>query len=99
MASIESTIAGIESKVHQLVIENDSLRIKVQEAETTIARLQENINLSNQTIKKLTEENHQLLISRNRPTAACDRDTVVRRIEALINTIDESLTLLGEPKK
>lgn len=99
MSSIETTIAGIESKVHQLVIENDSLRVKVQSAEATINQLQENINLSNQTIKKLTEENNQLLISRNQPTTTCDRDAIVRRIEALIDTIDESLTLLGESKK
>lgn len=98
MSSIETTIAGIESKVHQLVIENDSLRVKVQSAEATINQLQENINLSNQTIKKLTEENNQL-ISRNQPTTTCDRDAIVRRIEALIDTIDESLTLLGESKK
>ncbi|MBQ7279739.1 MAG: hypothetical protein IJR13_03300 [Bacteroidales bacterium] len=95
MPTIEATIANIESKVRRLVDERDLLSKKVEEQAATIVELQKTITQNNIIITNLKEETNKSISTRNTSTERSIPADIEPRITQLIETIDESLSLLG----
>ena len=95
MSTLETTIANIEAKVRRLAEERDLLNKKVEEQTATIVELQNTINQNNILINNLKEETNKLISTRNTPTERSIPADIEPRIQQLIKTIDESLSLLG----
>lgn len=93
MFDFETTVAGIEYKVRQLIEANERLQAKVMELTEETGKLQREIETQNISINHLKEENKVLKLG-NALTQKGDTAEIKLKINRLIRNIDQSLALL-----
>ena len=95
MFDFETSLTGIDYKVHQLIDENNGLKAKVMELNETIEEQKEQIVNLNSEINQLTEET-QILKLRNTLVSKGDSTEIKLKINQMIRNIDKCLSLLNQ---
>ncbi len=95
MFDYETSLAGIEKKIRELIAENERLRTEVKELNVGREALRQHIKDNNEVINQLKEENKVLKL-RNSLTEKGDTTEIKLKINQLIRTIDKSLALLNK---
>lgn len=95
MFDLETTVAAIESKVRQLLDENDRLRRVEAQSAQRCRQLQEQINNQNILINNLKEQNNILKIG-NTLTQKGDTVELKLKINRMIRNIEQSLAAIDK---
>ena len=94
MTDFEAVAAGIETKVRQVLEENQRLRATEKELTENLQALREQVKQQTEIINKLKEENTLVKLG-DMLTRKGDSTEIKLRINQLLRSIDKSLAILN----